>query len=628
MRKQKLLAVVLSAAMVLSLAACGSGEGGASVTATPTPGGDNPPVTATPTPVAEVSAPKEVSINFEDGNFSFTKVYTKPANADAATNVTVADFNGSKALQVAKTDKNKVPYVAFDLSSLLGANISKLATVEMTMGVSYADGSFSAVSGEIEAWIGEALEKNAAGWSVYLAKKNPYVATYTLPEDKAFTADNNIIVVQMKEDTGAAEHGNATLYIDDIRFLDAAGNLLTADSSVAFATPEGFENTGHDINLCYVDNEVALEGFAVSAGGWSQAGIDLTDEQRALIVPGSVITVNYKCDEPVWLLAIGENPLGGWLRGVNQDTFVVDGYVASDNSCVQYTYEQLAAYFGDGFEQYLTTLQCEGKADWEVFSVTVGTKSNFATLGSKTALEGFAVSAGGWAQAGIDLTDEQRALLVPGCVVEVNYKCDEPVWLLAIGENPLGGWLRGVNQDDFIVDGAVSADGTTVQYTYEQLAAYFGDGFEQYLTTLQCEGKADWEVYSISVGKPIYPAHNVVTVEGLTASAGGWAQAGIDLTDEQRALFAPGCVVTINYKCDEPVWFVAVGENPLGGWLRAVNQDTFVVDGAAAEDGSFVQYTYEQLATYLGEDFGQYLATLQCEGKADWEVYSVTVGQR
>ena len=142
---------------------------------------------------------------------------------------------------------------------------------------------------------------------------------------------------------------------------------------------------------------------------------------------------------------------------------------------LKYTYEQLAAYWGDDFMNYTTAIDAESSADWEVFSVKVGTDSGIVTLGDAVELEGFACSAGGWSQAGIELTDEQKALFVPGCIVEIEYSSDAPVWLIAKGAdenpNPKGNWLRGVNQEGdnaFVVDGAV-ADGK-VQYTYEQLA--------------------------------------------------------------------------------------------------------------------------------------------------------------
>ena len=119
------------------------------------------------------------------------------------------------------------------------------------------------------------------------------------------------------------------------------------------------------------------------------------------------------------------------------------------------------------------------------------------------ALEGFACSAAGWAQAGIELTEEQVALFKPGCVVNVEYASDSPVWLIAKANddnpNPLGNWLRGVEQEGFIVDGAV-LDGK-VQYTYETLVGFWGDDFTKYLTAIDAESSADWEVYSVSIGQ-------------------------------------------------------------------------------------------------------------------------------
>ncbi|MCM1103930.1 MAG: hypothetical protein NC409_07450 [Clostridium sp.] len=388
-----------------------------------------------------------------------------------------------------------------------------------------------------------------------------------------------------------------------------------------------------DPNLLVLKDVVEIDGFAASAGGWAQAGIDLTEEQKALFVPGSVIEIDYSGSTPVWLVAIcgddNPNPMGGWLRGVNQDTFVPNAYVGDGK--IQYRYEDLVEFFGEDYGQYLNTLQCEAANDWEVFGMRVGMDSGLVNVGG-TELDGFAVSAGGWAQAGIDLTEEQKALFVPGSVIEIEYSGDTPVWLVAIckeeNPNPMGGWLRGVNQETFEVDGAVG-DGV-VQYTYEQLVPYFGEDFGQYLDTLQCEAANDWEVYSVKVGKPILPAKNATEIDGFAASAGGWAQAGIDLTEEQKALFVPGCVINIEYSGTTPVWLVAIcgdeNPNPMGGWLRGVNQDTFEVDGAVGD--GMVQYTYEQLVPYFGEDFGQYLNTLQCEAANDWEVYGMTVGMQ
>ncbi len=640
MKAKKLLALLLATAMTFAMVGCGGDDNAE----TDAPAEDNQPAddAAEPTeaaPEEDVAEPTEAapeedaaattaaSIDFEDGLFGFAYCDTKLAGGLGAAELSVADYNGSKALQAVPGGKS--PCIAIPVDQILGDKAGDVATIDVTVGTTSSDGNFYATSGHLYATLGEDNAVNAQPWSVYLESANPKVATFTVPEGSSFGA-GNIFAVAMETDNGKAETGaQSTLYIDDITFKDASGNVIEADTSVVVEVA----SAGADPNLLVLKDAVELEGFAVSAAGWAQAGIDLTDEQRALLVPGSVIEIEYKSDAPVWLVAVGSdenpNPLGTWLRGVEQEGFISNGYVASDSSKVQYTYEQLVEFFGEGWEQYTKTLQCESSADWEVYSVKVGTDSGYRAVGG-TELEGFAVSAAGWAQAGIDLTDEQRALLKPGTIIDIEYSSDAPVWLVAVGSdenpNPLGTWLRGVEQEGFISNGAQSEG--KVQYTYEQLVEFFGEGWEQYTKTLQCESSADWEVYSVKVGTPYQPSHNVTSLEGFAVSAAGWAQAGIDLTDEQRALLKPGCVINIEYSADAPVWLVAVGSdenpNPLGTWLRGVEQEGFISNGAVLEGK--VQYTYEQMVEFFGEGWEQYTKTLQCESSVDWEVYSVSIG--
>lgn len=620
MKTKKIMACLLAGVMVLSLAACGEEK--------ETNG--NVETSAPETQVEVVAEAKEASINFEDGKTGFVAMYTKAANADNS-ELSVVDYNGSKALQVKNVEGN-VPYVAIDVSSLLGADVEKVASIEMTVGTAYANGKFSASAGKIVSWVGSDLREVNYEWSVYLETKNPKVAVATIGAGEGFVAgNNNIIMVTLATDNGIKEgNGNATLYIDDIRFLDASGNLLKADTSVAFAAPKGFVKEGRDLNLLTLEKAVAIDGYAVSAGAWSQAGLDVTDAMKEALVPGSVIEIQYKADEPVWLVAVSNgNPNGDWVRVGADDAndFVNLGYVATDKATVQYTYEQLAEKLGDNFMDTLAVLQCESKVDWEVYSMTIGQKSDYAQLGSVTELPGFAVSAGAWSQAGIDMTDDMKALLTPGTVLEVEYKADEPVWMVAVSNgNPNGDWVRVGADDanDFVCLGATTEG--KVQFTYELLAEKLGDNFLDTLVTLQCESKVDWEVYKVSVGKRILPAKGLTAVDGFAVKAGAWAQAGVDATDALKALLVPGAVLNVNYKADVPVWLVGVSNgNPNGDWVRtAVNEDTFISQGAYTED--MVQFTYAQLVEKLGDKFVDTLAVLQCESSADWEVYSMSIG--
>ena len=204
--KKKLLACLLAGTMALSMAACGDEK---------TPTSDSVPSDSTPesvpesTPEPTPEAPatpvaEEASIDFEDGNMGFVSVYSKPADA-AEVEMSIVDFGGSKALQV-KNLTGKVPYVAIDATSLLGADVAKVASVELNIGVSYEDGSFNAVSGSLIAWSGEDLNETTDDWSVYLEKVNPKKQTATLSAGEEFVADaGNMLVVQLKTDNGV--HG-------------------------------------------------------------------------------------------------------------------------------------------------------------------------------------------------------------------------------------------------------------------------------------------------------------------------------------------------------------------------------------------------------------------------------------
>ncbi len=634
LKTKKILALLLAGTMTLSMAACGDKDQEATKPAEGTKQ-ESKQETKQETgekPSEEKPVAGEASIDFEDGNIGFLAPYTMPANADSC-ELSIVDYNGSKALQVKNMD-GKVPYLAIDINSLLGADIAKIASVEMLMGTSYDNGNFSASSGKITSWCGESQTEVTDEWSVYMERKNPKVAVATVDAGEEFVADaDNIIMVSMNTDNGIDEgNGNATLYIDDIRFLDASGNVLKADTSVAFAAPKGFINEGRDINLCYVDNAVEIEGYAPKEAAWTQMGLgEVTDAMKEALVPGAVIEINYNATEPVWLVAVSDgNPKGDWIRvGTDENNdYLCLGNVSSDNTVVQYTYEQLEASLGKNFTETLTDLQCESKVDWEVYGMKIGQKSDFVSLGAKAEVEGFEVSEAAWTQKGIELTDEQKALFVPGSIIEIEYKADEPVWLVAVSDgNPKGDWVRvGTDEgNDYACLGSVS-DGK-VQFTYELLEEALGKDFLSTLVQLQGESKVDWEIYKLSVGKPIKPAKQATSLEGFAVSEAAWTQKGVDLTDEMKALFVPGSVINVSYKADEPVWLVAVSDgNPKGDWIRVGTDENNDYANLGAYTDGFVQYTYEQLAEALGDKFIDTLVTLQCESKVDWEVYSVAIG--
>ena len=631
LKAKKVLALCVAAAMTMSLAACGNEDAGS--TNVEESVAESSSVVEESTSEAAPESSEEAgntvveagpaSIDFEDGLFGFVGDNTTVIGGTAPATYSVVDFNGSKALEA--VPNGKAVAIGFQIDALLGDKVADVKTVEMSIGVKSADGNFYACSGKVYGLY--AGEKDGGAWSVYLETANPKTATYTVPDGKAFGEGDNL-VVSLETDNAVTEGvGYQTVYIDNLTFKDAAGNVIEADSSAEFLVAD----TGLDPNLMVLKDAVELEGFACSGGGWSQGGLNpLSDDQKALIaeilVPGSVVEIEYSSEAPVWMVSDGQT---GWHRAVDESTFAACGYVAADGSKIQYTYEQLASFWGDGFEQNMSFLQCESSADFEIYSVKIGVDSGFVTLGSTVELEGFACSGGGWSQGGLNpLSDDQKALiaenLVPGSYVEIEYESEAPVWMVSDGQT---GWQRAVDESTFEACGAV-ADGK-IQYTYEQLASFWGDGFEQSLTFLQCESSADFEIYSVKIGSStVQHAHDMVELEGFACSGGGWSQGGLNpLSDDQKAVIAanlvPGAVVNIEFASDAPVWMVSDGQT---GWQRAVDESTFAACGTVYKDGKAIQYTYEQLASFWGDGFEQSMTFLQCESSADFEIYSVKIG--
>ena len=506
--KKKILSCLLAGAMVLSLAACGG-----KTNEPASNDGSTTPAESQDNTVADEAA----SIDFEDGNMGFVEAYTQKGDAGQV-ELSIVDYNGSKALQVKNVDE-KVPYVAFDATSLLGADVAKVASVEMTVGVSYDDGSFNAVAGDLIAWSGEDLTESTDPWSVYMENQNPKKAVMTLGEGEEFVADaGNIFMINLKTDNGLTDgKGAATLYIDNIRFLDAAGNLLTADSSVAFAAPAGFEgSTGVDPNLFIVSGAVEFAGFACTGDAWSQNGFDIPEDVLAALVPGSVVELSYTSESgDLWLVM--PDSAAGWMRvGVGN----ADGSGSADAICsngvCQVTYEQLAAVLGEDTSTWGARMQAESDTAWEVFSVKVGQGASVLSTSNPVEFAGFACNGDAWSQNGFDFTEDVLAALVPGTALELSYTSESgDLW--TVFPDSAAGWMRvGVGN----ADGSGSADAICYDgkcyVPYDMIVAALGEDSSAWGGRLQAESDTAWEVYSVSVvsATPMTPAGNYVAFEG------------------------------------------------------------------------------------------------------------------
>ncbi len=639
MKAKKIMALFLAAAMTFSMIGCGGDDAtdttGDSTTdaadtddaATDDAATDDAAADDTVTDdTDDAAATGEVSIDFEDGVFGFVGMDSSIAgNADASL-LSVEDYNGSKALKV--TPQGKVPYVAFQADALLGDSISDLRTIEFTIGTENPDGDFYATAGNIYAFTGEDNSvKNTQGWSVYLEDDNPKTVSYTIPDDQTFAA-GNYIAISMETDNGQSKGATqANMYIDNVAFKDASGNVLSVDTSAEYVSVE----TGEDrSNLFALSGAVDFAGFQVSGGGWSQDGFDMPQEILDALVPGAVVEINYSTTGTgMWLVM--PDSAAGWMRvGVGDADGSGQGYAYTNNSgsIAQVTYEQLAEYLGDDVSTWGARMQCESDGDWEVYSVKVGQAAPAYALTGAVEFTGFAVSGDGWSQDGFDMPQEIIDALVPGSVVEISYTSETGnMWIVM--PDSAAGWMRvGVGDADGSGQGYAVCDGSKCYITYEQLAEYLGDDVSTWGARMQCESDGAWEVYGVRVGTAaeFKPLNHLVEFTGFAVSGGGWSQDGFDMPQEIIDALVPGSVVTISYTSEfGDIWIVM--PDSAAGWMRVgVGDYDGSGQGYAVFDGSTCQITYEQLAEYLGDDVSTWGARMQCEASGAWEVYSVAVG--
>lgn len=647
MKAKRLFALILCAIMVLSFVGCKKDD--SKVTDSPTgvtdegtkeddkkeddKVGDKVEEKKDPAPVVEV---KEASLDFEDGQYGFVALYTAPANADAS-EISLVDFKGSKALKVTNMS-GKVPYLAIDIASLVGDKIEDVRSITMDIATEHPDGNFYATSGKIIAYSGEKRTESKDPWSVYLDTKNPNTAKAILDEEdgELFVAGyQNMIIVTLDTDNGAsAGVGNANFYIDNIRIFDTAGNVIKADSSVAFAEPPGFSEVDRT-NLIPVKNEVEIWSND-SGAAWAQ-GTGMTTLAQggsfdpALITEDSVFTIYYQSAGDIWLVLQSweDGAPFGWQRVADQGASIKN----PSRTIAQVTYDQLVQYCNtDDFVTYLSMIQCESDMDWSISSVTLGQRSGIVEL--KNEVEIWTNDSGdAWAQ-GTGMTTLAQggtfdpALIQPGCVISIDYKSEGNMWLVLQSWDPTApfGWQRVADQ------GKSFTDGKTCQITYDQLVEYCNtDDFVTYLHMIQCESDMPWEVYRVSIGYPsgLVPVSKEVEIPEFAGDKGdAWAQGtGVQSLSEggtfDPALIQPGCVFTIDYASDGMMWVVMQSwkDGAPYGWQRVADQ------GVAADNGSRAQITYEQLVQYCNtEDFVSTLSQLQCESDMPWEIYRFTIG--
>ncbi len=547
-------------------------------------------------------------IDFEDENYAMLGVSTTTGDADAS-ELSVVDYNGSKALRVDVKAKN--PYVALNVEGLLGENLANVAAISFDVGAELgSDGKFYAVSGKVYTVTGADQVKTGYDWSVYLKSKNPKTAKITL-KDVFFTNGQGDSLLITKEADAFVDSGKFAgeeprdIYLDNIMFLDANGEPLPLDLSAVWTAPV----TGADLsNLSVLSNAVELTGMNVEGGAWSQNGVEMPPEFLAALVPGSVVEISYESEDgDIWVVMPWAS--AGWIR-------VAQGAATKNNSknTAQITYEQFAALLGEDTSTWGAMFQCEGSSAWKVYSVKVGTPNPKIALSGAVEFPGFSCEGGAWSQNGFEMPAEIVEALQPGTAVEIDFESETgDMWLVMPWAT--AGWMR-------VGQGSATIVGNKAYVTYEQIVELCGEDKAAWGAMMQCESSGAWKVYSVKVGKvnKIVGLTEIVGFPGFACEGSAWGQNGFEMPAEIVAALKPGAVVTINYESESgDMWLVMPWAT--AGWIR--------VEMMTADcDGTTAQITFEEIAAACGsEDVSTWGAMMQCEASGNWKVYSLSVAQ-
>ena len=623
-KKAQIASLLLASAMAFSLTGCGGSDSKETTTAATTAAATEATTEAASTEEAttEAPAPAAASIDFEDGNFAFIK-------GAAGTEVSLADFNGSKAVKVVNADVKAA--FGLNVSQVLGSDTDKVATITIDMGIVNPDGKFQAVSGKMYSYTGEKLEEvQGDAWSVYTESANPKTAKFDVSGAGFIPGMDNYFIIQKETDNGVTKgEAAAEIYIDNISFLDAEGNVLVANSAADFGSPANFGSAGVDRgNLFGIIKPLAVDATP-KGDAWAQDGFDMSEDFKAALVPGSVVEINYKSETGHMWIVMPDSE-AGWMRvGVGDCDGSGQQYAYTNNAgnTAQITYEQIAAVCGEDVSKWGARMQFESDGAWEVTSVCVGTAAPNYVIEKGAVDLGAAVKADAWAQDGVELSEEAKAALVPGSVVEISYKSDTGhMWIVM--PDAEAGWMRvGVGDWDGSGQGYITNDGSKAYVPYEVLAEILGEDVSKWGARMQFESDSPWEVTGARIGTAgqITPNNSQLDL-GAAVKADAWAQDGVELSDDAIAALVPGSVINASYKSDSgELWLVFPDAEK--GWTRVgVGDYDGSGQGYAACTGTSMQVTYEEIAEILGDDTSKWGKRVQFEASSPWEVTSASIG--
>jgi hypothetical protein len=312
-------------------------------------------------------------VNFSDGRFGFLAVDESPPGA-AKIRLRLVDYGNGKAVRADMAGAG-APYIVIDPSSLLGKKVAGLRVMEMILALEREDGEFYAASGEIRAYSGKDRSESSDSWSVYLPEKNPNTVRAVLEDGEYFIpgADNFFILTRKVDNALEAGKDPSSFIIAAIRFFDAAGNEIGANSRAVFRAPEGFgrRDLSNLAALADAGEEYVLEKSNGSSKGWGQAvALDTLKNggslDPSLFAGNAVVMVYYSSANPPELILQSWTGGAGWAK-------VAPLAVNDSASCAQYAVSDMAEAFGTpDFAAYLDKFYVgDTGADLKVYAVSI-----------------------------------------------------------------------------------------------------------------------------------------------------------------------------------------------------------------------------------------------------------------
>ncbi len=293
-------------------------------------------------------------------------------------------------------------------------------------------------------------------------------------EMQTATTNNSKDTAQITFAEIAAVLGEDTAAWGDRLQCEASGNWKVY--SVKVGTPNA---------KIALSGAVEFVGFACEGGGWSQNGIEFTQEVLDALVPGTAVEISFESEDGTMWIVLPDST-AGWTR-------VAQGAATIVGDKAYITYEQIAAAVGEDKAGWGARMQCEAQTAWKVYAVNVGKVNKLVGVTDIVDFAGFACEGGAWGQNGFEMPAEIVAALKPGAVVSINYESDSgDMWIVMPDSN--AGWMR-------VEMMTADTDGTTAQITFEEMAKVLGEDVSTWGARMQCEASGNWKVYSVSVGQ-------------------------------------------------------------------------------------------------------------------------------